>query len=75
VTQVSNIYIPKEKNDEQDGLGPRTWWSVSVKVLLRHFHRHCYKSSPLWFIVGGTKALVRSRQMNMRVYVVQATGA
>jgi hypothetical protein len=30
-----------------------------VKVVLRHFHQHCYKSSPLLFIVGGTKALVR----------------
>jgi hypothetical protein len=32
----------------------------SIEVVLRHFHQHCYKSSPLWFIVGGTKALVRS---------------
>jgi hypothetical protein len=34
-----------------------------------------YKSSPLWFIIGGTKALVRSSKMNMRVYVVQAARA
>jgi hypothetical protein len=23
-----------------------------VELVLRHFHRHCYKSSPLWFLVG-----------------------
>jgi hypothetical protein len=23
----------------------------NVKVILRHFHRHYYKSSPLWFFV------------------------
>jgi hypothetical protein len=32
----------------------------SVEVVLRHLHRHCYRSSPLWFIVGGTKTLVCS---------------
>jgi hypothetical protein len=25
----------------------------SVKVVLRHFHQPCYKSSPLWFVIGG----------------------
>jgi hypothetical protein len=35
-------------------------WNGHVEVVLRHFHWHCYKSSPLWFVVGGTKALVRS---------------
>jgi hypothetical protein len=35
--------------------------SVSnVDVVLRHFYRHCYKSSMLWFTVGRTKALIRS---------------
>jgi hypothetical protein len=34
-----------------------------------------YKSSPRWFIDGGTKALVRSSKMNMVVYVVQAARA
>jgi hypothetical protein len=24
----------------------------SVDVVLRYFHRHCYKSSLLWFIIG-----------------------
>jgi hypothetical protein len=33
-----------------------------------------YKSSPLWFIVGGTKALVRIGRMNMVVYMVRAAG-
>jgi hypothetical protein len=28
-----------------------------VEVVLRHIHRHCYKSSSLWFIVGGAKSL------------------
>jgi hypothetical protein len=23
----------------------------NVEVVLRHFHRHCYKNSPLWFFV------------------------
>jgi hypothetical protein len=27
--------------------------SKHVKVVLRHFHRHCYQSSLLWFIIGG----------------------
>jgi hypothetical protein len=30
-----------------------------MKVVLRHFHRHCYNSSLLWFVVEGTKALTR----------------
>jgi hypothetical protein len=21
----------------------------NIEVVLRHFHRHCYKCSPLWF--------------------------
>jgi hypothetical protein len=25
------------------------------EVVLRHFYRHYYKSSTLWFIVGGAK--------------------
>jgi hypothetical protein len=24
----------------------------NVEVVLRHFHRHCYKSSPMWFFAG-----------------------
>jgi hypothetical protein len=31
---------------------------IVVEVVLRYFHRHYYKSSPLWFVVEGTKALV-----------------
>jgi hypothetical protein len=23
-----------------------------VEVVLRHFHQHCFKSSPLWFFIG-----------------------
>jgi hypothetical protein len=23
----------------------------NVEMVLRHFHRHCYKSSPLWFFI------------------------
>jgi hypothetical protein len=34
-----------------------------------------YKSSPRWFVVGGTKALVHSRKMNTVVYVVWAARA
>jgi hypothetical protein len=32
-------------------------------------------SSPLWFIVRGTKTLVLMSKMDTRVYVVQAAGA
>jgi hypothetical protein len=42
---------------------------------LRHFHLDYYKSSPLWFVVGGTKAPVRSSRMNTGIHVVRATGA
>jgi hypothetical protein len=42
---------------------------------LRHFHRDYYKSSPLWFVVGGTKALIRSSKMNTVAYVVRAARA
>jgi hypothetical protein len=41
----------------------------------KYFHRHCYKNSPLWFIVGGTKAVVCTSWMNTRFYVVRATRA
>jgi hypothetical protein len=34
-----------------------------------------YKSSPLWFVVGGTKALVLLSKMNTRIYVIRVTGA
>jgi hypothetical protein len=44
----------KTKNDEKSPLPS----APSVEVVLRHFHWHCYKSSPLWFVIGGTKALV-----------------
>jgi hypothetical protein len=26
--------------------------ATTIEVILRHFHRYCYKSSPLWFFVG-----------------------
>jgi hypothetical protein len=33
----------------------------TVDVVLRHFHQHYYyNNNPLWFVVGGTKALLRS---------------
>jgi hypothetical protein len=34
-----------------------------------------YMSSPLWFVVRGTKDLVRSSKRNTRVYMVWAVGA
>jgi hypothetical protein len=27
-------------------------FTISVEVVLRHFHRHCYESSLLWFFIG-----------------------
>jgi hypothetical protein len=39
---------------------------LNVELVLRHFHRHRYQTSPLWFIIGGTKALVRLSRINTR---------
>jgi hypothetical protein len=38
----------KTKNDKKK---PPLPGALNVKVVLRHFHRHCYSSSPLWFFV------------------------
>jgi hypothetical protein len=38
------------------------------------FPPNYYKNRPLWFVVGGTKALVCSTKMNVRFYVVQTAG-
>jgi hypothetical protein len=32
-----------------------------VEVILRHFHRYRYKSSPLWFFVGEGLAHIRCK--------------
>jgi hypothetical protein len=42
---------------------------------LQHFHQDYNKSSLLWFIVGGTKALACSSKMNIVIYVVRVTRA
>jgi hypothetical protein len=34
-----------------------------------------YKSNPLWFVVGGTKALIHLSRMNTWIYVVWAARA
>jgi hypothetical protein len=46
-----------------------------LEVVLRHFHQYCYKGSPLWFVVGENKALVCTRWINTRVYMVRVAGA
>jgi hypothetical protein len=47
---------------------------VFVEVVLRHFHRYYYKSSPLWFIVDEDLHLLSSSykesMMDTVVYVV-----
>jgi hypothetical protein len=63
-----------------DSIYNSSWSNMNTVVCycyrsgLWHFHRHCYRSSPLWFIVGGTKALVRTSWMNTRVYMVWPAG-
>jgi hypothetical protein len=37
----------KTENDKKNPI-PGT---PNVEVVLRHFHQHCYKSSPQWFFV------------------------
>jgi hypothetical protein len=44
-----------------------------IKEVVWHFYWDYYKSSPLWFIVRGTKALIRLSKMNAMVYVVRTT--
>jgi hypothetical protein len=48
-------------------------------VVLRHFHRCCYRSSPLWFFCWrGLWSLGREILMNtvdMKIYVVRAARA
>jgi hypothetical protein len=59
-----NIVSPTENNCGCDR--PNSYYQSS----LRYFHRDYYKSSPLWFIIEGTKALVRSSRMNTEIYIV-----
>jgi hypothetical protein len=42
-------------------------WSMTLPPVM-------LQEQPAWFIVGGTKALVRTSRMNTRVYMVRATG-
>jgi hypothetical protein len=37
----------KNKNNEKSPLPS----APNIEVVLRHFHRHCYESRPLWFFV------------------------
>jgi hypothetical protein len=50
-------------------------WRVKCRSGLRHFPWNIYKSNPQWFIVGGTKALIRSSKVSTGIYVIQAVGA
>jgi hypothetical protein len=55
-------------------LKPRT-----VEVVLRHFHRCRYRSSPLWFFCwrgsDRTKCWLSGNTVDTRIYVVRATRA
>jgi hypothetical protein len=50
-----------------------------VKVVLRHFHRCRYRSSPLWFFCWrGTNrsgSWLSGNAVDMKIYVVRAAGA
>jgi hypothetical protein len=56
-------------------------WNVnpSVEVVLRHFHRCRYRSSPLWFFCWrGTDrsgSWLSGNTVDTKIYVVRATGA
>jgi hypothetical protein len=50
------VMKPKTKNKEKVPLPG----APNVKVILRHFHRHCFKSSPLWFLIGVGLSLLGS---------------
>jgi hypothetical protein len=65
VNEKSKIVLTSNKPNSSDNRGealkPSTRGLLeAVEVILWHFHRHCFKSSPLWFVVGRTKALVCS---------------
>jgi hypothetical protein len=51
--RMSTIVVKPERREQKPLHG-----TLNVEVVSRYFHWHSYKSSPLWFVIGGTKALV-----------------
>jgi hypothetical protein len=47
--EMSTMVMKLEHQERRKKLLPGV---PNVEVVLRHFHRHCYKSSLLWFLVG-----------------------
>jgi hypothetical protein len=51
----------------------------NVEVVLRHFHRCRYRSSPLWFFCwrgsDRTRCWLSENTVDMKIYVVQAARA
>jgi heme oxygenase len=56
VSEASNFWISQKLIGKSDKRLKQT-----VEVVLRHFHRHRYKSSPLWFFVGEGLAHIRCK--------------
>jgi hypothetical protein len=52
---------------------------VCVEVVLRHFHRCRYRSSPLWFFCwrgsDHTRCWLSGNTVDTRIYVIRAAGA
>jgi hypothetical protein len=65
----------KTKNGEADPLPG----APNVEVVLRHFHRCRYRSSPLWFFCwrgsDRTRFCLSGNMVDTRIYVVRAAGA
>jgi hypothetical protein len=46
--EMSTMVMKLEHQEQRESPLPG---ALNVKVVLRHFHRYYYKSSPLWFLV------------------------
>jgi hypothetical protein len=73
---MSNMLVKLEHPERQ--ITPLSV-TPNIEVVLRHFHRDCYKSCPLWvFCWRGLKSLRCYLWMNAvgtKIYVVRAAGA
>jgi hypothetical protein len=54
--RMSTMVMKLEHQERRDFLP--LLGALNVEVVLRYFHRHCYKSSLLWFLVSrGLRSL------------------
>jgi hypothetical protein len=44
--ECMSIVLVKLEHQERQKPHPSV---PNIEVVLRHFHRHCYESSPMWF--------------------------